>query len=141
MAEHFGYKEAGYKYTTPSRLILPTEVDLFCLISGMREGIFLSDEVGKMYGAKGRVVPGAFLVGIALGLIRETGLIGEVIGSFFLGTDKLQAISPVYPYDKVTVEGEVLNRRVTSKGDKVVVTYSWVMKNQEGTLCAQAENT
>jgi hypothetical protein len=39
------------------------------------------------------------------------------------------------------VDGEVLNRKVTSKGDKVVVTYSWFMKNQDGAVNAQAENT
>ena len=140
MAEHFGYKEVGFKFTTPSRLIVPTEIDLFCEISGMKEGVFLSDEVGRSYGAEGRVVPGVFLPGIALGLIREIGLIG-VKGSFFLGMDKFKANTPTYPLDTVTVEGEVVKRRITSKEDRVVVTYAWFMKNQKGVVVAQAENT
>ena len=139
-AEHFGYKELGFKFTTPSRLIAPLEVDLFCEVSGMKEAVFLDDEVGRSYGAEGRVVPGVFLPGIALGLIRETGLIG-VKGSFFLGMDKFKANTPTYPFDTVTIEGEVVNRKVTSKEDRVVVTYLWLLKNQKGTVVAQAENT
>ena len=138
--EHFGYKEVGFKYTTGKRLIMPMEIDQFCAISGMREKVFLSDEVGRTYGAKGRVVPGVFLPGIALGLLMEIGIIG-VKGSFFLGMDKFKVDSSVYPLDTVTVTGEVLKRKVTSEGDRVVVTYSWLMKNEAGEVVAQAENT
>ena len=133
MAEHFGYKEVGFKYTTGTRMVLPMEVDMFCEVSGMREKVFLDDETGRSYGAKGRVVPGAFLPGIALGLLMETRIIGAK-GSFFLGMDKFQVAESVYPFDTVTVAGEVLKRRVTSKGDRVVVTYSWTVSYTHLTL-------
>ena len=138
--EHFGYKEIGFKFASPTRVIMPMEIDMFCEISGMREEIFLRDEVGRSYGAKGRVVPGVFLMAITLGFLYETGL-SKATGAFYLGTDKFKVNSPVYPFDTVSVEIEVIKKRVTSKGDRVVLTYAWFMKNQEGVVVAEAENT
>mgnify|MGYP001132004977 CR=1 FL=1 len=136
-SEHWGYKEVGYKFTTGTRFITATELDTFCDISGMRAEMFLSDEAAKAYGARGRFVPGVFLLGVLLGLLRETGLI---TGGLFLGTNNTRFDVPVCPYDKLRAEGELLNRRLTSKGDRVLVTYSWFMKNQDDVVVAQGEN-
>ena len=136
--EHLGYKEIGYKYTTGSRFITATELDTFVDITGMREDFFLSDEVAKAYGARGRFVPGVFIMGVGFGLLAEAGLARQGI---FLGTNNTRFNVPVCPYDSIRLEGEVLNRRVTSKGDRVLVTYSWFVKNQEDVVVAQGENT
>lgn len=137
--EHWGYKKVGYKYKTGSRFVTPTELDLFCDITGMRDNVFLSDEVGRAYGAKRRVVPGAFLLAISIGLLRETGLI-TAPRTFYLGTDNFKVNTPVYLYETLRLEGELLHRRVTSEGDRVVVRYSFLMKNQDDVVVAQGEN-
>jgi len=67
--EHWGHKEVGYKYATGSRLITPTELDIFCDISGMRVDAFLDDEVAKALGAKRRFVPGVFQMALLLGFV------------------------------------------------------------------------
>jgi len=136
--ENWGHKEVGYKYTTGTRFITATELDTFCDISGMRADMFLSDEAARAFGARGRFVPGAFLLGIVFGLLGETGLVSSGI---FLGTNNTKFNIPVCPYDRLRLEGELLNRRVTSKGDRVIVTYSWFMKNQDEEVVAQGENT
>ncbi len=136
--EHWGCKEVGYKYTTGTRFITATELDMFCDISGMRAEMFLSDDAAKAFGARGRFVPGAFLLGIVFGLLGETGLVDSGV---FLGTNNTRFNIPVCPYDKLRLEGELLSRRATSKGDRVIVTYSWLMKNQDDEAVAQGENT
>ncbi len=136
--EHWGYKEVGYKCTTGSRFITAAELDIFCDISGMRDDVFLSDEIAKSSGFKGRIVPAALLLGVAFGLLDETGL---GVGGIFLGTNNLKINAPVSPYDRLRVEAELLNRKVTSKGDRVIVTYSVLIKNQDDVVVAQTENT
>ncbi|MBA7684802.1 hypothetical protein ES703_93215 [subsurface metagenome] len=135
--EHWGYKEVGYKYTTGTRFITATEVDIFCDISGMRADVFISDEVAKASGARGRVVPGPLLMGIVFGLLGETGLTSS---GMLLGVNNTKFNVLVYPYDEVRLEGEILNKKVTSKGDRVIVTYSWSMRNQDDVVVAQGEN-
>ena len=136
--EHLGYKEVGYKYTTGTRFITPTELDTFCDITGMRMDVFLRDDAAKALGLEGRTVPGVFIMAILLTLIGEIGLLSNGI---FLGTNNVRFGAPVRPYDRLRAEGELLNRRVTSKGDRVIVTYSWFMKNQDDDVVAQGENT
>jgi len=142
--EHWGYKEVGYKFATGSRFVTASDLDIFCSVTGMREDIFLDDEAARTVGAeigqipKGRIVPGAFQLAIVFALLRETGLIEKGV---FLGTNNMKFNAMVYPYDRLRVEGELLNRRVTSKEDRVIVTYSWFLKNQADVAVAQGENT
>lgn len=136
--EHWGYKEVGYKYRTEPRFITPAELDLFVAATGMRGEIFLSDDAAKAWGAKGRIVPGPMLIAFVLASLRPTGL---VEGGLFIGTNNVRFNAPVHPFDRLVVEGELLNKRVTSKGDRVIVTYSWLIKNEDGVVVAQGENT
>ena len=59
----------------------------------------------------------------------------------FVGMDNYVFKAPVHPYDRIRVEGELLEKRVTSKGDRVVVKYSWLAKNQKDIIIAQGQNT
>lgn len=141
--EHWGYKKVGYKLATGTRFVTTTDLDTYCNTTGMREDIFLDDEAAKAVGAKigqvpkGRIVPGAFQLAIVFALLRETGLIEEGV---YLGTNNMKFNAMVYPYDRLKVEGKLLNRRVTSEGDRVIVTYSWFLKNQDDITMAQGEN-
>jgi len=135
--EHLEYKEVGFKYTTNSRLVTPAELAAFYEIPGIKEDMFVSDEAGKAIGFKGKIVPAAFTIGLAFSLIGEKGL---AEGGIFLETNaKFTAV--VYPNDRLRVEGELLSKRVTSKGDRVVVIYSWLVKNQDDVVVVQGENT
>ena len=136
--EHLGYKEVGYKYTTGTRFVTPTELDTFCDITGLRVDVFLRDDVAKTLGLEGRTVPGVFIMAILLALLCEIGLLSDGI---FLGTNNVRFGVPVRPYDRLRAEGELLNKKVTSKGDRVVVTYSWFVRNQDDDVVAQGENT
>jgi acyl dehydratase len=130
-------RDIGEKYVSgETRLITPTELDIFCNITGMRGDVFLSDEAARAFGMKSRLLPGAMTLAILFSLL------GKFLGSaVFTGLNNLRLLSPVYPYDTLSAETEVMAKKETSKGDRVFVTYSWTLKNQDETTVAQGENT
>jgi 2-methylfumaryl-CoA hydratase len=130
-------RDIGEKYVSDeTRLITPTELDLFCNVTGMRGSAFLNDEAARAMGMKSRLLPGAMSLAILFSLL------GKFLGSaVFTGLNNLRLMAPVYPYDTLSAETEVIGRKETSKGDRVFVTYAWTLKNQDGVTVAQAENT
>ncbi len=135
--EHLEYKEVGFKYTTDPRVVTPAELAAFYEIPGIKEDMFVNDEAGKALGFEGKVVPAAYTIGLAFSLLGEKGL---AEGGIFLEMNA-KFTAAVYPNDALSVEGELLSKRETSKGDKVVVKYSWNVKNQDGVVVVQGENT
>ena len=126
----------GDKYITKSKTITARDVDTFCQANNLNEDLFWSDEAAKAAGLKGRVVPGAQTLVLSMGLLEEVAS-----GLILAGMDKISFLAPLYPEDEVSVEVELLGKKVTSKGDRLFLTYSWVLRNQEGTSVAQGENT
>ena len=135
--KRFADREIGDKYaSSKARLVTPTELDMFCNITGMRGEAFLSDEAARAMGMKSRLLPGAMSLAILFSLIDEF-----VGGAVFTKMNNLSLVAPVYPYDKLSAELEVVGKKETSKGDRVFMTYNWVLKNQDEVTVAQAENT
>jgi len=135
--EHLEYKEVGFKYSTDTKVITPDELAAFYEIPGIKEDMFVRDESGQALGFKGKIVPAAFIIVLAFSLMGEKGLAEG--GIFLETTDKFTA--PLYPNDTVRIDGELLSKRATSRGDRVVVKYSWNMINQDGVVVAHGENT
>lgn len=134
--EHLEYQEVGFKYTTDSRVITPAELVAFYEIPGIKEDMFVNDKAGQAMGFEGKIVPAAYTIGLAFSLMGEKGL---AKGGIFLETNA-KFTAAVYPNDTLSVEGELLSKRVTSKGDRVVVKYSWNVKNQDDVVVVQGEN-
>jgi len=129
-------KNVGDKFSSDSRIITGTELDMFCTIAGLRLDPFLDDEAGRALGFKGRVVPGAFVFALVFGML------GELLnGHVHVGTDNMKVLAPLYPYERVRVDGEVVNKKETAKGGRVFVTWAWAIKNQDDAILAQGENT
>jgi len=130
-------RDSGDKYvSSKTRLVTATELDIFCDITGMRGDAFLSDEVAKSYGLKSRVLPGAMSLAVLFSLIEDV-----LQGAMFTGLSNLKLLAPVHPYDRLKAEAEVVSKKETSKGDRVFVTYSWTLKNQDDVAVAQGDNT
>lgn len=136
-------REIGEKYIGErTRLITSTDLDMFCNVTGMRGDTFLSDEVARARGMKSRVLPGAMSLAVLFSLLEEDFLRGpHGQGALFTGLNNLKLFAPVYPYDKLKAEAEVLAKKETSKGDRVFVTYAWALKNQDDVVVAKGENT
>ena len=138
MTEKVGlaYNDVGYKFTTGTRMVTPGDLDIFAAASGERDPAFLSDEVARAAGLKARIIP------VAMMLAVKDGLIGEYVeGALFLGMNNVKWQTTPYPYDTFRVEGELLNKRETSKGDRFIITYLWAVKNQDDATIAQGEST
>ena len=126
----------GDKFIGDSRIISGTELDMYCTITGLRLEPFLKDSAAKEMGFKGRVVPGPFLFALVFGLLGE-----RLIGLIHVKTEKLRVLAPLYPYDTVRVEVEVVNREEHPKKIGVFITWAWALKNQDDVVLIQGENT
>ena len=126
----------GDKYITKSRSITRRDIDAFCKANRLSEDTFLSDDVGKDAGLKGRVAPGVQTLVITSGLLEEV-----TWGLLLASMDKIKFLAPLHPEDSVKAEVELLNKKTTSKGDRAFYTFSWALTNQDGVTIAQGENT
>jgi acyl dehydratase len=136
--EHFGYKEVGYKFETEPRYATNGEVDMFCDVTGLRDDAFLRDDGLAALGLDRRVVPGLFIMAIMFSGLIKSGLTHD---GLFVGTDNVKFKENVHPYDSLHTVGEVIESRVTSKGDRVVVRYTWRVINQNDVVVAEGVNT
>jgi len=135
--EHFGYKDIGYKFVTEWRYVTPIEVNLFCDITDTREDIFLRDDTAREYGLKGAVLPALLIFAKLMSGLMEAGLTLE---GLFVGINNAEFITPVHPYDRIRGEGEVLEKKVTAKGDRVMVRYAWQVRKENDVIVARGEN-
>ena len=135
--EHFGYKDVGYKFVTEWRYVTPTEVNLFCDITDTREDVFLRDDAAQEFGLKAAIVPALLIFAKLMSGLMEVGLTGE---GLFIGINNAEFKVPVHPYDRIRGEIEVLEKRVTTKGDRVIVRYAWQVRNENDVIVAQGEN-
>ena len=138
--EHFGQKEVGYKFTAGPKFVTPAEIDIFCAITGSKVDHFLIDEAGQNLGigVKGRILPGILTLAATGALLDHSGLAAP---GLMVGMNNIKVLAPVSPYDRLMIEGEVLSKRVTSKGDRVLVTFSMNVKNQNGVTVLESETT
>ena len=130
--------EVGDKFITKGKMVGRGAVDGWLTAIGLTAPHFLSDEHAQKYGFKCRVVPAPFTFSFTFTLLFESGILDE---GLYMGTDKARFPIPVYAEDTLRSELEVLDRRVTSKGDRVVIRYKWLCRNQRQEIVAEGENT
>ena len=130
--------EAGDSIVTKSRVITKTDLELYAISTGDTHPMFLSEEYAKSFGWKTQIVPGLLSYSIAVGLMIQSGFISDVMA--YMGTDKMRFLAPVYPYDTIRVEAEVLSKKKAKTGNWIS-TYKWVIRNQNNEATAEGENT
>ena len=137
--ETFLDKEVGYKYTTSEITITPEEVETIYTFLGDRETLFTDDDFAKSMELdfKGKIVAGLFLIMVFGKLDMAMGYAYDAV---LLGMDDIKFMSPAYIGDRLRVEGELLNKRTTSKGH-VLVNWKWTLKNQDNTDVLTGVNT
>jgi len=137
--ETFLDKEVGYKYTTREMTINPEDVETIYTFLGDRETLFTDDDFAKSMELdfKGKIVAGLFLI-MMFGKLDMT--MGYAYDAVMLGMNDMKFMSPAYVGDRLRLEGELLNKRTTSKGH-VLVTWKWTLKNQDNTDIITGVNT
>lgn len=130
--------DIGKKITTRQRIVTPTDIDIFAIMTGAINPLFLEDGFGERLGFKGRIAPGVLTLALAIGLQYATGVFDHLIA--FLGIDRLKFLAAVNPSDTIWCEAEVIESKEIH-GDRGVVKFRWIVKNQEGRSVLEAEAT
>lgn len=119
--------KVGFRFRTHRRTIGEADVASFVNLTWLTEELFAVEDDSKR-AIKGRPVPGALVYAFAEGLLlptmQDTGL------AFLNATLDIKA--PTVVGDTIHVEAEVLEARLTSKGDRGLVRFANKVVNQRG---------
>jgi len=77
-----------------------------------------------------RPIPGELTLFLLGGLAEQTGLFDDSVVAL-VGIDEVRFHLPAAVGDSLRLELEVIDRRTTTAGDKVVVTFRWRAVNQD----------
>jgi acyl dehydratase len=117
----------GFRFRTHRRTIGEADLAQFVNISWLTEELFtVADDAGRAI--KGRAVPAALVYAFAEGLLLPTM---QDTGLAFLNAT-LDVKAPVLVGDTIHVEAEVIEHRLTSKGDRGLVRFANKVINQTG---------
>ena len=117
----FAELRVGFRFRTHRRTIREADLVAFMTLTGLTEEIFTVKE-------KQQLVPGALVYSYAEGLLLPSM---QGTGVAFLNAT-VDVKAPTYVDDTIHVECEVIEHRLTSKGDRGLVRFSNLVKNQGG---------
>lgn len=128
----FHQQPVGSRWRTQRRTVSEYDLMSFVTTCGFNETLFLDAEAARELGFEGRLIPGALSFSLAEGLVISSGALSGT-GLAFLGCN-LETKAPVYVGDTLEVWVEVTAARMTSRGDRGVVTTRNEVRNQRGEL-------
>jgi acyl dehydratase len=133
------YEESsvGAVYRSLGRTVSETEIVNFVNLCGFTEPLFMDMEYVARESVFGRrAAPGALTFALAEGLIMQTGLVHGT-GMAWLGGE-IRIVAPVLAGDTIHVEVEIVDKRVTKKADRGIVTYQHRVLNQRQEVVLEA---
>src|SRR6267142_5216863 len=117
----------GFRFRTHRRTIAEADLANFVNLSWLTEELFaVADDAGRAI--KGRAVPAALVYSFAEGLLLPTM---QDTGLAFLNAT-LDVKAPTVVGDTIHVEAQVIEHRLTSKGDRGLVRFANLVVNQRG---------
>ena len=117
----FADLHVGFRFRTHRRTIREADLVAFMNLTGLTEELFSVKREKQL-------VPGALVYSLAEGLLLPSM---QDTGVAFLGAT-LDVKAPTYVDDTIHVECEVVEARLTSKGDRGLVRFSNSVINQNG---------
>jgi acyl dehydratase len=119
--------QVGFRFRTHRRTLAEADVAAFVNLTWLTEELFtVEDDTTRVI--KGRPVPGALVYSFAEGLLLPTM---QDTGLAFLNCT-LDIRGPTVVGDTLHVECEVIEQRLTSKGDRGLVRFANKVVNQRG---------
>jgi acyl dehydratase len=117
----------GFRFRSHRRTIGEADLASFVNVSWLTEELFtVADDAARAI--KGRAVPAALVYSFAEGLLLPTM---QDTGLAFLNAT-LEVKAPTLVGDTIHVEAEVIEHRLTSKGDRGLVRFANRVVNQRG---------
>ena len=123
--------KTGFRFRTHRRTLAEADLAGFVNLTWMTEELFTvveNDADDAARAIKGRAVPGALVYAFAEGLLLPTM---QDTGLAFLNAT-LEVKAPTLLGDTIHVESEVVEHRLTSKGDRGLVRFANKVVNQRG---------
>ena len=117
----FAELRVGFRFRTHRRTLREADLVAFMTLTGLTEEIFTVKE-------KKQLLPGALVYSYAEGLLLPSM---QDTGVAFLNAT-LDVKAPTYVDDTIHVECEVVEHRLTSKGDRGLVRFANKVVNQRG---------
>lgn len=117
----------GFRFRTHRRTLAEADLAAFVNLTWLTEELFAVDD-DRERAIKGRAVPGALVYSFAEGLLLPTM---QDTGLAFLNAT-LDVKGPTLVGDTIHVECEVIEHRLTSKGDRGLVRFANKVVNQRG---------
>ncbi len=119
-----------------------TEMDnvLFCSLTMNDQPLHIDAEFAKGTQFGQRVVNGIFVLGLVVGLSVGDLSEGTIVAN--LSFDKVLQPHPVFHGDTISVETDVLDKRVSkSKPDRGIVRLKHIGRKQDGKIVCECERT
>ena len=117
----------GFRFRTHRRTIAESDLAGFVNLTWLTEELFAVED-DSARAIKGRAVPAALVYSFAEGLLLPTM---QDTGLAFLNAN-LDVKAPTLVGDTIHVEAEVIEHRLTSKGDRGLVRFANKVINQRG---------
>ncbi len=117
----------GFRFRTQRRSIAESDLAGFVNLTWLTEELFTVEDDSSR-AIKGRAVPAALVYSFAEGLLLPTM---QDTGLAFLSAN-LDVKAPTRIGDTIHVEAEVIEHRLTSKGDRGLVRFANKVLNQHG---------
>jgi acyl dehydratase len=117
----------GFRFRTHRRTLAEADLAAFVNLTWLTEELFAVEDDSSR-AIKGRAVPAALVYSFAEGLLLPTM---QDTGLAFLNAT-LDVKGPTLVGDTIHVEAEVIEHRLTSKGDRGLVRFANKVVNQRG---------
>lgn len=121
----------GRKLRSGLREITLADIDGWAGLTGERHPVHMDEAFARAQGYPGRIAHGLFGLALIEGLKAELGCFEHsVVAS--LGWDKVKFHAPLSPGDRVRLELEFVDRRLSSKPGRGVATERGVLQREDG---------
>ena len=132
MGNYYEELEIGRRFETPRRTVIDADIGTFAGLTADFNPLHMDELFAAESDFKGRITHGPMIVGMAFGLASRAGLMdGTVLGLLDIAWKFMQ---PVRPGDTISAVVTVLDKRLTKKPDRGVVTLQLDVLNQRGEI-------
>ena len=131
--------EPGRTLVTPGRTIGEGDINLFAGLVGDFTPLHVDDSFARTTPYGGRVAHGPLAMSTAIGMLTQTGLLGErVVGLLNLNWDFKR---PVKIGDTIRSRVSVVSARASSRQDRGVVVFEFDVVNQHEAIVQHGRMT
>lgn len=127
---------AGQCFTSHRRTLTETDHQLFMMLTGDWSPIYADGEFARLHGQGGRIAHGGLGIALTLGLQTSALEFADPLLAA-LGIADWSFKAPLFIGDTIFAEVEILDKRITSSGDKYILRRKLRLLKTDGALCQE----